>query len=288
MGQELIRRAAEPPTPLWATRVMLDHPGMVQAIHADYFAAGSTIATANTYAIHRDRFRALGLEHRFAEFHDLALREAEAARAAHGTGRIAGSLGPLVASYRPETLPPHDTATALYAEVAAILAPRCDLMIGETVASLAHARALIEGVRRAAPDATLWLSVTVGDRDGTRLRSGEPVADLAPFAPDVQAFLANCSAPEAMDQAVPILATLGRPCGAYANGFQRITEDFLKDGATVDALSSRPELTPDRYADFALGWVAMSATIVGGCCETGPAHIATLARRLTAAGHRIA
>ena len=287
MGQELIRRAAEPPTPLWATRVMLDHPGMVRQVHADYFAAGATVATANTYAIHRDRFRAFGLEHRFAEFHDLALREAEAARAAHGSGRIAGSLGPLVASYRPEVLPPHDTAAALYAEVAAILAPRCDLLIGETVASLAHARALIEGVRRAAPEATLWLSVTVEDRDGTRLRSGEPVADLAQFAPQVQAILANCSAPEAMDQAVPVLASLGRPCGAYANGFQRITEDFLKDGATVDALSARPEMTPERYADFALGWVAMGATIVGGCCETGPGHIATLARRLAEAGHRI-
>lgn len=287
MGQELIRRAGDPPTPLWATRVMLDHPGLVQAIHADYFAAGATVATANTYAIHRDRFARFGLEHRFAQFHALALAEADAARAAHGAGRIAGSLGPLVGSYRPETLPPHDTAVALYAEVAGILAPRCDLLIGETVASLAHARALIEGVRRAAPGAELWLSVTVEDRDGTRLRSGEPVAALAALAPGVQAVLANCSAPEAMDQCVPILAAMGRPCGAYANGFQRITQDFLKDGATVDALSTRPELTPERYADFALGWVGMGATIVGGCCETGPAHIETLARRLIAAGHRI-
>lgn len=287
MGQELIRRAGEPPTPLWATRVMLDHPGMVQAIHADYFAAGATVATANTYAIHRDRFARFGLEPRFAEFHALALAEAAAARAAHGRGRIAGSLGPLVASYRPETLPPHATATALYAEVAGILAPHCDLLIGETVASLAHARALIQGARAAAPALPLWLSVTVEDRDGTRLRSGEPVAALAEFVPQVDAILANCSAPEAMDQAVPILARLGKPCGAYANGFQRITDDFLKDGATVDALSARPELTPDRYADFALGWVGMGATIVGGCCETGPAHIATLARRLTAAGHKV-
>jgi S-methylmethionine-dependent homocysteine/selenocysteine methylase len=31
----------------------------------------------------------------------------------------------------------------------------------------------------------------------------------------------------------------------------------------------------------------MGATIVGGCCETGPAHIAELARRLKGAGHRV-
>lgn len=287
MGQELIRRSGDDPTPLWATRVMIDHPGMVQAIHADYFAAGATIATTNTYAIHHDRLVKFAMNHRFRDLHDAALREAEAARAAHGRGRIAGSLGPLVASYRPDTLPPHPEAVAKYAEVSAILAPRVDLLIGETVASLAHARALIDGARQAAPGKPLWLSVTIEDRDGTLLRSGEKVADLAPLMPQVDAILANCSAPEAMDQVMPVFATFGKPYGAYANGFQRITSDFLKDNATVDALSARPELTPERYADFALGWVRAGASIIGGCCETGPDHIAETARRLRAAGHAI-
>ena len=52
MGQEQVARSGDEPTPLWATRVMLDHPGLVRDIHADYFAAGATIATTNTYAIH--------------------------------------------------------------------------------------------------------------------------------------------------------------------------------------------------------------------------------------------
>jgi len=290
MGQELIRRAGDDPHPLWATRVMLDHPGLVQAIHADYFAAGATIATANTYAIHHDRLTKHGLDDRFADLHGAALTEAEAARTAHGSGRIAGSLGPLVASYRPDAHPPHDQAAALYAEVAQLLAPRCDLLIGETVASVAHARALIAGARPAAEahGIPLWLSVTVDDRDGTCLRSGEPIADLSGHLDGVAALLANCSAPEAMDQAMPHLAAHGLPFGAYANGFQQITAEFLKDNPTVDALSARPELTPDRYADFALGWIEAGASIVGGCCETGPAHIAEIARRLRASGHTVA
>jgi len=287
MGQELLRRSGDDPSPLWATRVMIDHPGLVRAIHADYFAAGATIATTNTYAIHHDRLVKFALDHRFAQLHAAALSEAEAARAAHGSGRIAGSLGPLVASYRPDTLPPHAEAVGQYAEVAALLASRVDLLIGETVASVAHARALVEGARQAAPDLELWLSVTVEDSNGSRLRSGEPISALAEVARDVDAVLANCSAPEAMDQAMPHLAALGRPFGAYANGFQQITEDFLKDNPTVDALTARPEMTPDRYADFAMGWVRAGATIVGGCCETEPAHIVELARRLRAAGHPI-
>ena len=46
-------------------------------------------------------------------------------------------------------------------------------------------------------------------------------------------------------------------------------------------------MDPQTYADHAMGWVAQGATILGGCCEIGPAHIAELARRLRAAGHRI-
>lgn len=288
MGQELIRRGGDQPSPLWATRVMIDHPGLVRAIHADYFAAGASLATTNTYAIHHDRFLKFGLDHRFADFFDAALTQAEEARDAHGKGLIAGSTGPLVASYRPDTLPPHAEAVAKYAEVAAILAPRCDLIVGETVASVAHARAVIAGVHQGAPGKTLWLSVTVDDRDGTQLRSGEPLAALEPLVAQVDAVLANCSAPEAMDQAMPVLAGFGRPFGAYANGFRQITSDFLKDNPTVDMLSNRPEMTPDRYADFAMGWIARGATLVGGCCETGPDHIAAIAHRLRAAGYLIA
>jgi homocysteine S-methyltransferase len=286
MGQELIARSGDAPTPLWATQVMIDHPGLVRAVHADYFAAGATVATTNTYAIHRDRLVKFGLEHQFTALHAQAVAEAAQARAAHGAGRIAGSLGPLVASYRPDVHPPHQEAVARYGEIARLLAPAVDLFIAETVASLAHARAVMEGAQAAGKP--LWLSVTVDDEDGKRLRSGEPVAALAPLLNErAAAILANCSAPEAMADALAIFAGFGLPFGAYANGFQQITKEFLKDSPTVDVLAARPEMTPARYADFALRWVEQGATIIGGCCETTPAHIAEIARRLTASGHAI-
>ncbi|MGB5560569.1 MAG: homocysteine S-methyltransferase family protein [Paracoccaceae bacterium] len=286
MGQELVHRSGDKPTNLWATRVMLDHPGMVQAIHTDYFNAGATVATTNTYAIHHDRLVKDGLDDQLVTLHKSALAEAKAARAAHGSGRIAGSIGPLVASYRPDTHPPHDEAVGKYAEVAQLLAPEVDLILCETVASLAHARAVLEGALTAGKP--VWLSVTVDDEDGTKLRSGEPVADLCAIAAKgAAAVLANCSAPEAMSDALQALAKCGLPYGAYANGFERITKEFLQDRPTVDALSPRRDLGPEAYARYALGWVAQGATIVGGCCEVGPAHIAELARALVAAGHRI-
>jgi len=284
VGQELVRRAGGRPSPLWSTQAMLDHPGVLQAVHADYFAAGADIATANTYAIHHDRLAPDGLDHLFGALHAAALAEVRAAREAHGRGRLAGAIGPLGATYRPDLHPDPATAVPLYAEIVGILAPACDLIVFESVASLAHARAALDAA--AGADRPVWLSVTLDDEDGTRLRSGEPVAGVLPILAvgGAAAVLANCSAPEAMPAALDIFARAGLPFGAYANGFAQITKAFLEQRPTTDALSARRDMGPAIYADHVMGWVGQGATIVGGCCETGPAHIAEIARRLREAG----
>jgi len=288
MGQELVARSGDDPTPMWATQVMIDHPGLVRDIHADYFAAGATIATTNTYAIHHDRLLATGRDGLFHALHLRALAEAHEARAAHGSGRIAGSMGPLVASYRPEVTQALATAAPKYAEIAAILGPHVDLILCETMASVEMAMGAVAGAQAAGKP--VWLAVTVDDHDGSRLRSGEPVADLARVmaAYPVAAVLANCSVPEAMGDAMAALKALGLPFGAYANGFTHISGNFLKDASTVRELTHRHDLSPAKYVDFAMGWVDAGATIVGGCCEVGPAHIRALAAALRDAGHQIA
>lgn len=286
MGQELVARSGDDPTPLWATRVMLDHPGLVRDIHADYFAAGATIATTNTYAIHHDRLLRAGLDPLFQTLHLRALAEAHEARAAHGSGRIAGSLGPLQASYRPDLTEPVAEAAPKYAEIARILAPHVDLILIETAASVEAAEGAVIGAQAAGRP--LWLSVSVDDHNGTKLRSGEPLTDVERLLRHpIEALLANCSVPEAMADALAVLKPMGKPFGAYANGFTHISGNFLKDAPTVKELTHRHDLTPEKYADFAMAWVGMGATIVGGCCEVGPAHIRHLRDRLAAAGHRI-
>lgn len=286
MGQELIARAGSDPGPLWATRVMLDHPGLVREIHQDYFAAGASLATANTYNILHDRLVPQGLDHLYLALHLRALAEAHEARAAAGRGLIAGSMGPLGESYRPDLTPPVDVSIALYAEKARILAPHVDLILIETISSLDLARGALKGARTT--DKPVWLSVSVQDRDGTRLRSGEPVSALAEVLAETpaDAILANCSMPEAMAAALGELGRFGLPFGAYANGFSEITPH--SHGTSAPAYGARHDLSPERYADFALSWVAQGATLIGGCCEVGPAHIRHLHARLTAEGHRIA
>ncbi|WP_170398279.1 homocysteine S-methyltransferase family protein [Ruegeria arenilitoris] len=286
IGQELVKRSGDRATPLWSTRVMIDYPELVGDVHDDYFRRGATVATTNTYAVHRSRLVRVGMEDQVANLIDTALTQAE--RACAGTrGRIAGSLGPLLASYRPDLNPDPTDAANKFRELVSLMATRVDLFLIETVCSVQEAQGALRGTEGCGKP--VWLGLSVMDEDGTRLRSGEPLRDIEPvvarFAPD--AILINCSRPEAIPAALPIIAQMGRPFGAYANGFTGISEGFLKDAPTVDALEQRQDLGPDAYADHAMAWVAQGSTIVGGCCEVGPDHIETLAGRLRAAGHRI-
>ena len=163
-----------------------------------------------------------------------------------------------------------------------------DLILIETMASVLQAEGALKGAQAAGKP--VWLSVSVNDHDGTVLRSDEPIAHLGRIIDEYRpaAVLVNCSVPEAMAAALFELAKFGLPFGAYANGFTHISGNFLEDAATVAALTHRHDLTPEKYTDFAMGWIGQGATIVGGCCEVGPAHIRHLHGALLAAGHQIA
>lgn len=284
IGQELVQRTQDRATPLWSTQVMMDHPDLVRAVHDDYIHAGATVISANTYAVHRSRLERVGLEDQMAHLLDVALTQAAAART-QGV-RIAGCMGPLLASYRPDLDAELDLAETRFSEIARAMQGRVDVLLIETVSSCQEAIGALRGA--AHTDIPVWIALSVDDFDGTKLRSGEPLTDVLPLlTPQVTAVLINCSRPEAVSQGVPLLAAAGLPFGAYANGFTQISDGFKSEFPTVDALQARQDLTPEAYAAFVLHWVSQGATIVGGCCEVGPAHIAEIARQLGTQGHTI-
>ena len=281
MGQELVKRASRPATPIWGAQVLIDEPHLVREIHDEYFAAGAEIATTATYAVHRDRLEPNDYGHRLAELHETACRMAIESRDAHGSGLIAGSLGPLGYTYISDDGPPHEEAKRLFAEIAAIQAQFVDVLLAESIPSLGRARPTIDGLE--GHGKPIWIAITVDDQDGARLRSGEPVTDILGEIEGrpVEALLVNCSFPEAVSQALEALSGAPVPLGGYANGFTGIPDAYLEKGSTVDLLEARKDLTPDAYAGFAETWASLGATIIGGCCEVGPAHIAETARRLS-------
>ena len=286
VGQELYRRSTIPAAPLWSVQVMMDEPHLVEAVHLDFIEAGARIITTNTYTATPHRLIREGVAEKFEALHAAALAAAESARQKSGHAvRIAGCLPPLVGSYRVDLTPPEDECLANYRRIVAVQADHVDLFLCETMLSAAEARAAT--VAAAESGKPVWTALSVDDADGTLLRSGEGVAEGARAAVDsgAEAVLINCSSPEAVSAAMPLLAGIGVPFGAYANGFVSIAG--MQPGGTVEALEARDDLGPAPYAGHAMGWVAAGASIVGGCCEIGPGHIAALGQRLVADGREI-
>ncbi|MDD9908387.1 MAG: homocysteine S-methyltransferase family protein [Ahrensia sp.] len=284
MGQELIARSAHPPSPLWSANVLMNEPEIVEAVHRDYIDAGAKVLTLNTYSATPERLARDADESMFEPLQNKAMEIAKRAKSDRDVS-IAGCLPPLFGSYHPEWAPDHDTMLATYRRVVAVETPHVDVFLCETLASVKEVKAAVmAAVESGKP---VWCAMTVLEEDGTLLRSVEPLADgiKAAVEAGAHAVLVNCSRPEALTQAMPLLAETGKPFGGYANGFTKA--DDLEIGGTVDALSARTDLGPQAYADHAMAWVDVGATIVGGCCEVGPAHIAELAERLRAAGFEV-
>ena len=284
VGQELFSRRTGPVSRVWATQVMMDEPDLVETVHLDFIRAGARVITVNTYAVTPQKLARVDKVHMFDELQHVALEAARRARDGCGEDvRIAGCLPPLAGSYRAELTPPDDECRSVYRRIVGTQADHVDLFLCETMISAREVRAATTAA--AESGRPVWTALSVDEADGTLLRSGEPVAGGVDAAIEAgaEAVLINCSSPETTAAAMPALAGRGVPFGAYANGFVSVSP--LRPGITVDILEARCDLDPPAYSRHVRDWVAAGATIVGGCCEIGPEHIAVLARDLAHAGH---
>jgi len=286
LGQELIRRSPSPAHHHWSLQVMLEQPELVAEVHRDFCEAGAGAACLNTYAITHTRLaRGSGLPpigSLLAAARNLAQQGVEASGQADTA--LVSSLPPLVASYRPDTQLPFEQAIREYRELIELQAETVDGFLAETIPSIAEATAVLTAADQAG--VRIMLGLTVADEDGRLLRSGEPLADAlaAIDAFEPLAVVINCSKPEAVSQAIPVLRESRFAFGAYANGFTTI--DALEPGGVVDVLEARHDLDPEQYAKFAAEWLDAGATVIGGCCEVGPKHIQALDSLLQDRGHQ--
>jgi len=282
MGQELIRRAGKQPSPLWSAQVLIENPELVEQLHIDFIQAGAQVITLNAYSTTPERLAEHGDADSFDELQKLACDVAKSARAKAGVDevRIAGCLPPLVASYHPELAPSKEISLENYRRIVEAQKESVDLFMCETMASCAEAEyAATAALESGKP---VWVGLTLDDGQPACLRSGEPWQDAADelLSMGVHAILLNCSRPETISEVWQEFADAGDvPVGAYANGFTAVTA--LNPGGTVDSLETRQDLGPEAYAEFVMDWVNKGATIVGGCCEVGPAHIAYLSQALS-------
>ena len=279
LGQEISRRARRSePHPLWSIMVMREEPDVVVSAHRDFLAAGARVMTLNNYTATPTRLANHGMASELESVHRQASALLDQAIEESGTSRALiskmGCLPPLAASYVAEVAPDYARARSEYEQLIAVQSAHVDGFLVETMSNIAEMRAARDALIDAGQPVRIGL--TLDDDGSNRLRSGESLAMAIEVlaGEQIDAVMVNCSQPEAIKPAIAILATLGCPFGAYANGFTTVAP--LLPGGTVKDLKQRQDLDPEAYTAHVLQWIAEGATIVGGCCEISPKHIAHL------------
>jgi S-methylmethionine-dependent homocysteine/selenocysteine methylase len=281
MGKELRRIGAPFRQPEWSALALMEAPDLVVQAHTNFIDAGAELIITNNYAVVPFHLGDDVFAERGAALVDLAGRLArEAAAGSEADVPVAGSMPPLFGSYAPDAFDT-ERGAPLYTSIAAALAPYVDLWIAETLSTTAEMHAIIKAIDATEPGRPVWVSFALPNtfgHIGPALRSGETVTDI------VDAVLFNCSLPE---QTGPALAELRAALdaagldsvrtGGYANAFP--IEERGDYSAREIIYERREELTADSYADIAGSWIDDGATIVGGCCDMYPEHIAALAHR---------
>ncbi len=270
-GSELLRRGVEPARTLWGVGALEEAPEAVRALHRDYAAAGAEAITAATFRVAPYALRRAGMAERAAELAALAVRLArEGAAAAGRDALVLASQTTLEDCYRPDLVPDDATLAREHAATSQVLAQaRPDAILLETINTAREARA----AATAAAATGLPVIVSFACRRGMLL-SGEEPGDAAAEAavPGVVAIGVNCtSVEETLSALIRVAAATALPLVAYANNAWH--------AADSPWLAAEP-VPPEEFACRAAAWTAAGARLVGGCCGTGPEHIAAIAARL--------
>ena len=287
IGSELVRRGVR-----WRWHGLRTDAEAVHSLHAEYIDAGADVIRTNTFQLNRrlylNVFRsaehmahigAAGLETRAQELTLKAVDLAQRARESGGRDlAIAGVMAPLEHCFRPDLAPGGNEARPEHWEIAAWLARGgVDLILLESMNTIEEARAAAEAA--ASTGLPVWASFVVGPEG--RVLGGDSLQDAARAmeALGVEAVLVNCAPPEALTAAVP---ELGRATGLATGAYAHVGKfdppswkfEFHPQFAETEAWP------PARYAAQAIGWLEAGARVIGGCCGTGPAHIAALRQAL--------
>jgi S-methylmethionine-dependent homocysteine/selenocysteine methylase len=262
--------------PEWSALALLQGPEYVTQAHEGFARAGANMISTNSYAIVPFHIGDTLFSERGLALAGLAGQLARDVADRHGV-RVAGSLPPVLGSYRPDLFEVK-AARAILTVLIEGLTPFADVWLAETLSSLGEAE--LVGEMLAADSRPLWLSFTLNDEGSASLRSGESIEAAVALAQKLgaAALLFNCSAPEVMEEAVAraraAMGTDAIEIGVYANGFAHSDTEVPANGGLRDI---RADLDPPRYLEWARKWVAAGATMVGGCCGIGPQHIQALA-----------
>ncbi|MDE1155986.1 MAG: bifunctional homocysteine S-methyltransferase/methylenetetrahydrofolate reductase [Acidobacteriaceae bacterium] len=258
----------------------LSQPDVVRSVHQQYLQAGAEVIETNTFGANSFRLAHFGLEAKVRAINLAGVAVArecvETARAKHGTEAfVAGAVGSLGVRLQPEgEVSPEDARKAFAEQIAALAEGGVDLLIVETMMSLAEAEQALAAAGEVAPELPVVVLVTVDEQ--ARMLDGTSASDAAVklVGAGADAVGCNCSSgPQVVLEAVRLMrAAVDVPVVAMPNaGLPREVE-----GRAIYLTS------PEYMASFARKFIRAGASWVGGCCGTTPQHIRSMRSALRA------
>lgn len=256
----------------------LDHPDRVRAIHQPYVEAGADILLTNSFQGSPLALARHGLADRA---YALNLAAARIARdCVGGSGYVLGDIGPFGGFLAPlgnTTRAELEEAFALQA--GALLDGGVDGIIIETMTALDELEVAVQAVRGTRRGVPIVGSVTF-DRladGGFQTMTGTSASEAVSVLNELRVDIVGCNcgtglhAGDYVQLVREIRAVTDRPIMVQPNAGQ----PRLDRGRIVY------DETPEAMAGTIPALVEAGASIVGGCCGTGPQHIRLFRERLS-------
>lgn len=250
-------------TELWA----LEHPEVVAAIQRAYVDAGSDIIYAPTFSANRMGLEMHGVSDRLAEINGGLVRLSK--QAAGGRALVAGDFTTTGKPLEPVGTMSYQTLLEIYREqVEAVVAAGPDLLVAETMLAVDECACFVEAARSVC-DLPVMVTLTI-EADGHLLFGGTIVEAVETLqALGVSAVGLNCSVgPDQLEAVVASMKAVATvPVIAKPNAGMPVMDDRGQ---------AHYSMTPDQFAASMARLVRAGATIIGGCCGTGPEYIGAL------------
>ena len=280
MGQELLARGMNPNGTLWSAGALLEenNHSLVENIHKDFVKAGADVIVTNTFTTRRIRLRENNIEDKFEKLNKAAGEIAKKVKKEYPQILIAGGLPPQNTTYSADERDENEILNN-FKDQAKILNPFVDFFYFDVLSSIKEISIAIDSIKEF--DKPFLIGAHISE--GTSLPSGEKLSDIMKNidSKNLLGLILACVSPENFQKNIEEIKKINCPFGFKLNAFERTkitggyTSNFKKSksGNPNEFLGQRKDLTPEKMADFAKKFKEFGATILGGCCETRPAHI---------------
>ena len=280
MGQELLARGMKPQGTLWSATAILHekYHKLLYDTHVDYIKAGAEVIVTTTFASRKARLRENKVEDKFEYLNKKAGEIAKKTKDTYPDVLIAGGLPPQGLTYKEDNRSNDEISEDFYKH-AKLLNPYSDFFYLDVISSIKELKLAIKSINEFKKPYLIGAHIS----QGKTMPSGEKISDIITNNKneDLLGIMLSCVSPENFQLNLDELKNLGVPFGFKLNSYLKTNpfpnlDDHEKNKKSVDPkefLGTRNDLTPKKMAEFAKKFKDSGATILGGCCETSPAHI---------------